>query len=392
MASRQLLTRSEEGLVRALASQERVAPRASFAASLRERLVAEAAVIEAETAEAFHRTLEGAPAIGQLAELAQFATALAPAVPMRAPDGLRGSLREQLLADAAPVVISLDAARTRRRSTFASRLTRRLAVAAALSGMLVSGSAFALSASADDTPVDSLYGLKLFRERAQTWFISGVDEGVRRIRFADTRVDETEAMVARSVVEPAPYETALDGLQVELMLASTLIIRAHEAGDPAADAAMPQLAAFVDQGRERLAEIEEQLPPDAQPEAAETLTTFDTVGELAESALEDPIGSLDPSTDPGVTPCATCGSDPGEGDGSDDGDGGILPRPNPRDSKDPDDKDRPGPIDEGPLPDPDDPIPTPLPEPDRIPDLPGRIDDELEDLVARMTTDLVDSL
>jgi len=397
MASRQVLTGPEQGLVRALvdlSAEAQIQPRASFSASLRDRLIAEAQVMEAEEAEAFHLVLEGAPAVGEVAVLAGFASALAPSTPMRAPATLRDALRTQLTIDAEAQrnVISFDAVRTRR-SAFATRMSRRLAIAAALSAMLVSSSAFALVASADDTPVDTLYGVKKFRERVQTWFISGTVEGVQRLRFADARVGETEVMLDRGVVAAAPYGVALDDLQLQVTLAADLIVEGQRNGDPGARAAIPALATFLADGRARLAAIESQLPEGARPVADETLSVLDAAAVQTESAAADcvlcPDGSLLPTDQTDGDGSST---DPdGSGDGSSTG-GGILPRPNPDDSKDPGDDDRPGPVDEDPIPDPDDPIPTPLPEPDRVPDLPGRIDDELEPIVGSAATDLIGSL
>lgn len=397
MASRQLLTEPEQGLVRALVDlshDAQVQPRASFSSSLRDRLLAEAKVMEAEEAEAFHQVLEGAPAVGEVAVLAGFAAALAPSAPMRAPATLRDGLRAQLSADAEAQrnVLSFEVVRERR-SGFATRLSRRLAIAAALSAMLVSSSAFALVASANDTPVDSLYGVKKFRERVQTWFISGTVEGVQRLRFADARVGETEVMLDRGVLAAAPYTVALDDLQLQVTLAAELIVEGQRNGDPGAREAIPALATFLNDGRERLAAIESQLPEGARPVADDAMEVLDAAAIETEAAVDGcilcPDGSVLPTdqTDDGGS-----STDPdGSGDGSSTG-GGILPRPNPDSSKDPGDDDNPGPVDEDPIPDPDDPIPTPLPEPDRIPDLPGRIDDELEPIVGSAATDLIGSL
>lgn len=406
MASRELLTRSEEGLVRALvdlSAEHRVAPRAGFAASLRDRLVAEAAAIEAEEADAFQLALEGGTASGETAVLAGFATALTPATPMRAPVSLRMHVRDQLVAATreAPVtqaqVLAFDRARTRRNGsrTFATRLSRRLAMAAALSAMVVSSSAVAMVASAKDTPVDSLYGVKRFRERVQTWFISGTDEGMRRLRFADTRVVETETMVARGVTDPEPFEIALDGLQVELTLAAELIIEAHRGGDPAAEEAVEELARFITDGSDRLQEIEPALPEAVQPVADDALSVFEAAAERTDSAVDGCLicspNPLVPSSNEPGDGCPSCGTGDPEGNGDGNGSGGVITRPNPRGTdRDPDGNGNQDPDDEGPLPD--DPIPTPLPEPDRIPDLPGRIDDELEDLASRAATELLGSV
>lgn len=390
MASRELLTKPEEGLVRALVdlSNEGVVPRPGFSASLRERLVAEAKVLEAEAADAFNRVLEGAPATGEIAVLAGFASALAPAAPMRAPVGLRDALRTQLITSAEDNknVISFDVARTRR-SGFATRISRRLAIAAALSAMMVSTSAFALVASANDTPVDALYGVKIFRERVQTWFISGTAEGMRRIRFGDARVGETEVMLARGVAEPGPYEVALVNLQLQVTMASDLIIEGQRNGDPGAREAIPALATFLTEGRARIAAIGSELPDEAQPSADDALSVFDAAVVETESAVEGcvlcPDDTLVPIAEPTGGPSVTP-------EGTEGGNGGILPRPNPNDSKDPGNEPNRPPVDRDPLPD--DPIPTPLPEPDRVPDLPGRLDDELETIVGSIATELFGSL
>lgn len=390
MASRELLTRSEEGLVNALVdlSKEQVSLPPRFKASLRDRLLAEAQAIEAQEADAFHAALENGSATGDLAALAGFAKALAPATPMRAPDTLRTNLRSTLTQPtvAPPVadVVSFEAARTRR-AVLATRLTRRLAIAAAISAMMVSTSAFALVASANDTPVDSLYGLKKFRERVQTWFISGTDEGVRRLAFADARMDEAEVMLARDVIAVAPYEVVLDDLKIQVTLASSLIIEGKRNGDPAADEALPKLAEFLTDGRDRLESLEPNLPEGTSGVVDDVLATFDTVVEGTDPILDLCLlcGPKDTPGSGSPDPSGSGGEQP-SGDGSSNGDDDtILPRPDP--DRDQGDDDEPGPVDELP----DEPIPTPLPEPDRIPDLPGRIDDELEDIVSSLTTDLV---
>jgi hypothetical protein len=391
LSTRELLTKPEEGLVVALAglaADQRTAPRASFSASLRDRIVAEAKTIEAEAADAFQRALDGASVTGEAAVLAGFAAALMPAVPMGAPVSLRRAGRERILTAEAEV-ISFERAHARR-SAFTTRLSRRLAIAAAISAMMVSGSALAVAASADDTPVDSLYGVKKFRERVQTWIVSGTDEGLRRLSFAETRVDETEAMLDRDVVAAEPYEIALDDMQVQLTLASALIIDGQRTGGPGAAHALAVLKDFIPDQYERMSALAPLLPEEAQSAGDDALSMLEAAGERTEAAVGGCVicssNPLVPSSgDPGQDGCASCSPDGGGGSG-------ILPDPDPRDPSGPDD-DQPGPIDEPiPDPDPDDPIPTPIPDPDRVPDLPGRGDDILEGVVDRATSELVGSI
>lgn len=399
MPGRDVLTKPEEGLVRALvdlSAETGATPRPSFRDGLRDRLLAEATAIESEEADAFARALEGESVGDELAGLAAFASALVPAEPLRAPQSLRAGLRDHLttsasFAELAPVV-GIDRARTKRRATttVGRRLSRRLAVAAALAGMMVSSSAVAFAASANDTPVDSLYGVKRFRERVQTWFVSGIDEGVKRVRFADLRVGEAETMVSRGVTDPAPYEVALDGLQIELTLASELILRGSRAGDPVADTALPTLATFLRVGADRLEAIQPDLPPAVIPVAHDALEVFASAARSTEAVIDGCVVCPAAPEIPDVTPCGSCGTGGSERPTPTGSEGGSpSPEPDPSPSKTPDGNGKPSP-DPDPVPiDPDDPIPTPLPEPDLLPSLPGRLDDELDDGANDVLTQLI---
>src|SRR5262249_8903376 len=136
---------------------------------------------------------------------------------VRAGDDARERMRARILAglqdtpagepdadaDAVVVPVSLDAAR-RRRSVAAGVQGRLLIAAAAALCLLVALSGMSLVLARDALPGDALYGVKRSAESAELGLTFGDEpRGFKHLQFATARVDEIEAIAARTVGAPS---------------------------------------------------------------------------------------------------------------------------------------------------------------------------------------------
>jgi hypothetical protein len=360
------------------------APRPSFSGSLRERLITEARAIEASAAETFHQALEGMTVNGDAAALAGFATAMKPRVQVTAPQGLREGLRNQLTGVAAPVA-SMAAARARKGTISKLRESAKMMAAAAVASSLVATSAVAVAASGSALPGDTLYGVKRLRERVQTWGVSGLDEGLRMLVFAGTRVDEIEGLTERNETRASLFEIPTNDLKHQAMRGTNLILTAQSDGVSGASEAVPALTEFLQVQHGRLVSLESAVPAGAKPLLLQAIRTIEeAAGRTATVAAGCVLCQPDPDVDPAQpAPVASpsgcrgvCPSPPSAVDPRTPKPAPTLP-PAPKPTTNP----RPNP-----------PPLQPVPNPDRIPNLPGRIDDELEDPFRRLIEEFAQPL
>lgn len=361
----------------ATATRTSTAPRENFRDSLRDRLFAEASEVEVRAADAFQMTLDGVHVNGnsglsrgtldEVRAFASFATALAPVAPIIAPAGLRLGLRNQLAVARSPVR-SLASARA---AKGLGRVKLRFALAAAIS-MLIGSSALAVVASTNAAPGDTFYNLKRARERVQLWGVSGFGEGLRLLVFADERIDELETLAARSTSDDAAFERALRDLRTQTLAASSLLLTAASDGTAGAATA---LGAFLEQGQHRLDALAPSLPDSVQSLVDDALITFDDLAERVATITDEPS---DPGPEPTPPPSSAPSPEP-----TDDGQPDIVPRPSDAPTIRPtgSPSGQPTIVPEPTL--------TPLPEPDRIPNVPGQLDDRLEEPLRRILEDLL---
>lgn len=361
-----------------LAAASQPTPRAGFASSLRDRLLAEARTLETNAAEAFQHALDGMTADPATAQLAGFAAALAPAVPITAPPALRQGLRDAITGTS-NTVASLAAKRAA--GSFASRLrsSARATVAAAVAASMISTSAVAVAASASALPGDTLWSVKRFRERVQTWTISGIPEGMRSLDFAETRIDELEDLAALDARPASDFTGGAIALRETTEHGASLILAS--ADQPDGEAALGTLATFLSTQVERVEALQTQVPPEALPaiEAAlDAMTSAASQTEAVSSTCPDCVPPTDeptfPAPDPSTAPCVACPITPPDLDPS--------PAPLPEPS-------RPAPTEPTP---PAAPSIDPIPDPDRLPNVPGRVDDQLEDPLRRLIEEFATSL
>lgn len=360
------------------------APRPGFAGSLRERIHAEARALQAEAAEAFQQALDGAQINGEAAALSAFVTSIAPRVAVTAPPGLRAGLRSQITGRIDVPVRSLAAVRARTGPLARARTSMRFAVAAALASSMIATSALAVAASSGALPGDTLYGVKRFRERVQTWGVAGLPEGIRLLVFAGHRIDEIEGLSARRETDISLFEIPARDLESQALSGTRLILQARAGGDRGAGDAVPALARFLEDSRNRLLALETEVPEDAQVLLGSAIAAIERAADMTETVATGCIpcapgaGPLAPG--PSATsepqPCTSgcIGSPPVP----------IPPRVEPTQAPQPQPTARPTP--------PTPPKLEPVPDPDRIPNLPGRIDDELEEPFRRLIEEFLGAL
>ncbi|MFP5225746.1 MAG: hypothetical protein ACLGH3_09400 [Actinomycetota bacterium] len=358
-------------------------PRAGFSDSLRQRLLTEARSLETSAAEAFDRALDGMTVSGDAAALAGFATALRPRIQVAAPQGLRRGLRAELTGASTPVA-SLSAARARKSVLVRARESARMMAVAAVASSLVATSAVAVAASGSALPGDPLYGVKRFRERVQTWGMSGLPEGLRMLSFAGTRVDEIEGLTERNETRASLFQIPVDDLEIQTMRGTDLILAAQADGVAGAAEALPALTEFLEVQHDRLVGLEEAVPAAAKPLLLQAIATIERAAERTATITTGCVG-CSPEQDP---------TRPGLGGGPPPGCAGVCPAPSidPGFSKTPPEPSPPPAPRPTTAPRPEPPRIEPVPDPDRIPNLPGRIDDELEDPFRRLIEEFTQPL
>lgn len=360
-----------------LGAASRPAAREGFASSLRDRILVEARALETSAAEAFQNALDGIRVDGSTAALASFATALAPRAKITAPQGLRDGLRNTLTG-AKGGVASLAASRANRSALARLRSSARSTAAAVLVASVLTTSAVAVAASGTALPGDALYSVKRFREHAQTWGISGLDEGLRSLVFARTRVGELESLARLGNRPASDFAAAAEDLRRQTLHGTALILAAGD--DPGAEAALAALTSFVSTGQARLEAISALVPADARPALASALEALAEAASRTEAVSSTCLGCQPPKTqtDPAplttTRPCLVCtpSAKPAPI---------VAPtvRPTPPPAPRPTPPAQPPKLD-------------PVPDPDRLPNLPGRTDDSLEDPLRRIIEEFITSL
>jgi hypothetical protein len=197
-------------------------------------------------------------------------------------------LRTRLLAEAAtlPTPADTEAARLRLRTPDPGRVRnpreRRFAVA--MGGLALVGATATMSVVAQGAlPGEALYPLKRGIESAHAGLSFGDEsKGSTLLASASTRLDEVERLGQDADEHEAEIARTLDDFTDQATQASELMLRSYaDSGD---DATINQLRAFTNGSMRSLADLDGDVPDEAQDEWVHAVTTLLRIDEAARLA------------------------------------------------------------------------------------------------------------
>lgn len=270
-------------LSEALAPAERPAPSPQFRARLRNEILAAASATDEDV---FAALLEGLPleAPAEVGALVAVAAALQPAQ-LRAPDpSFRFRLRTELI-DIASGRGSLGARARDRFVAINERMRRslRVVVSAGIAAAMLAGAGATVAAASSALPGDALYPVKLFRESVQLAVSSGPAEGLKRLQFARTRLQELKGLEVRGTKNADVYIATLDRMDSLTQTGSTLLIDAVRAG--AAPTILKRVGGFTSVQEQDLQALLPEMPAGALPAARDSLVVLQLVTRTVNSVL-----------------------------------------------------------------------------------------------------------
>ena len=271
-------------IANALAPAEQPSPSAQFRARLRNELLAAASVSEEDT---FAALLEGLPieAPAEVGALVAVAAALQPAsLPLPDP-AFRYQLRNELI-EIASGRRTLGARVRNRFVAINERMRRslRVVVSAGVAAALLTGAGATVAAASSALPGDALYPVKIFRENVQLAFSSGTTEGLKRLQFARTRLNEIKGLEARGSRNSELYIATLDRMDSLTQTGSTILIDAVRAGG-ATQSILKNVGGFTSVQQQDLQALIPAMPAGAIPAARDSLVLLQSVTRTVSSVL-----------------------------------------------------------------------------------------------------------
>jgi hypothetical protein len=270
-------------LADALTPAERPSPSPQFRARLRNELLAAASATDED---AFAALLEGLPieAPAEIRELVAVATALQPASRPTIDPAFRNHLRDELL-DIASGRRTLAARARDRFVAINERMRRnlRVLVSTGLAAAILAGGGATLAAASNALPGDALYPVKLFRESAQLAVSSGESEGLKRLAFARTRLDEIKGLERRGTKNAELYIATLDRMDALTQTGSTILINAVRSG--AAPSILKRVGGFTSVQQQDLQALIPRMPAGALPAARDSLIVLQLVTRTVNNVL-----------------------------------------------------------------------------------------------------------
>jgi hypothetical protein len=242
-----------------------------------------------------------------------------------------------------------------------------------MAGVVLAGGSATVAAAQSALPVDTLYSVKMMKERAELVFPSGAAEGFVHLDHARTRLGEVRGMLDRPVSDQGSYVTTLRRMDDQTSIGQTEIFQAFkDKHAPRAD--VERVDQFARAQLFDLAILRDRLPAGARPAATDSMTVLAQVIQRANTLLtcpcDAPASALESPPASAGEPSAGCACDQSSGSGGSTPSQTDSGAPTPK----PDDGD------------------TPAPNPDDpriIPDVPGRTeDDEADELLKELLNEL----
>lgn len=172
---------------------------------------------------------------------------------------------------------------------------RLLIRAAAALCLVIALSGISLVLARDAVPGDALYGVKRSAESAELKLTFGDEpRGLKHLRFATSRVDEVEALAARSggsssAKDAAPYLSTLQSFDIDVAAGSRLLTQTATTGD---GTGLASLRVWAEQQRQRLGESIIGVPSPATAKMNGSAALLDRVIERV-SALQERLTCAD---------------------------------------------------------------------------------------------------
>jgi hypothetical protein len=271
-------------IANALAPAEQPSPSSQFRARLRNELLAAASVSEEDT---FAALLEGLPieAPIEVGALVAVAAALEPAsLPLPDP-AFRYRLRDELIEIASGR--RTLAARARNRFVAMNERMRRsfrVVVSTGLAAAILAGAGATVAAASSALPGDALYPVKLFRENVQLAFSSGTTEGLKRLQFARTRLNEIKGLETRGSRNSDLYIATLDRMDSLTQTGSTILIDAVRDGGASRNI-LKNVGGFTSVQQQDLQALIPSMPVGALPAARDSLVLLQMVTHTVNAVL-----------------------------------------------------------------------------------------------------------
>jgi hypothetical protein len=271
-------------IANAIAPAVKPSPSPQFRARLRNELLAAASVSEEDT---FAALLEGLPieAPAEVGALVAVAAALEPAqLPLPDP-AFRFRLRNDLI-EIASGRRTLGARARNRFAAINERMRRslRVIVSAGVAAALLTGAGATVAAASSALPGDALYPVKIFRENVQLAFSSGTTEGLKRLQFARTRLNEIKGLEARGSRNSDLYIATLDRMDSLTQTGSTILINAVRVGG-AAKKILKNVGGFTTVQQQDLQALLPSMPAGALPAARDSLILLQSLTHTVNSVL-----------------------------------------------------------------------------------------------------------
>jgi len=302
-------------IANALAPAEQPSPSPQFRARLRSELLAAASISEEDT---FAAMLEGLPieAPAEVGALVAVAAALEPAsLPVPDP-AFRYRLRNDLI-EIASGRRTLGARARNRFVAMNERMRRslRVVVSTGLAAAMLAGAGATVAAASSALPGDALYPVKILRENVQLAFSSGTAEGLKRLQFARTRLDEIKGLEARGSRNSGLYIATLDRMDSLTQTGTTILIDAARAGGTAS-AILKNVGGFTSVQQQDLQSLIPSMPAGALPAARDSLVLLQSLKQTVNAVLSGcpcnpPSNPLIPASGPKTssTPSVQCTCD-----------------------------------------------------------------------------------
>jgi hypothetical protein len=257
--------------------------------------------------QAFAELLEGLrqDAPRDVARFAKMAEALQHVRPSPGPAAdFRNTLRNRLIAEAAIKRSWIDRAAERwtEKNLKLRRSFRFVFVTGVAAAMLLAGGAI-FAAAENAVPGDWSYFAKRAHENAQLWITRAPEpRAYLQMELARERLDEVRTLVNRGQLKESPYFTALNDMDARTLDATRLLIGVY--GRSHKSFPLDRLAQFAVAQRHGLEVLVDQLPPGARPAGRDSIDILRRVTDRVTGIIGGclcPANALLPRVSSGVT-------------------------------------------------------------------------------------------
>jgi hypothetical protein len=164
------------------------------------------------------------------------------------------------------------------------RRSLRVIVSAGVAAALLTGAGATVAAASSALPGDALYPVKILRENVQLAFSSGTTEGLKRLQFARTRLNEIKGLEVRGSRDSDLYIATLDRMDSLTTTGTTILIDAARAGS-GGTTILKKIDGFSSVQQQDLQALLPSMPAGAIPAARDSLILLQTVTHRVDAVL-----------------------------------------------------------------------------------------------------------